>query len=184
MTQCPHCSKAGLELPHHYFSDSNMPTIQELWLVVIYYSHRLKCIVLLSFNDTIKYFRKNMSLRLSNYVESLRATLLSKRSLFKLPLQFTTRDIMKGNTELLLIDSFLEERFLPKAQIKFYGLKFLWFQGCSSTCIFCLSWAPVLSSYIYTVNESPLKYLDTSFFHTLSSPLCVFGYDSRFVYKS
>lgn len=89
---------------------------------MIYCSHRLKSIMLLSFNYTIKCFLENMTLETKKLCGMF--SHINLGSLFKLSLQLTVREIKKGKAELL-IDSFLKDSFLPQAQIKFYSLKFL-----------------------------------------------------------
>lgn len=172
-----------MELPHHYFSDSNLPILQELWLVMIYCSHRLKCTVLLSFNYTIKYFGKTWPWRLRNYVESHWKLHCSQKDHYSNSHFSLLWEKLWKETLNCWSTVFLKTIFYPSLKLSLTAWNFFDFKDAHQCIFFCLSWAPVLSSHIYTINESPLKYLDTSFLHTHSSPLCVFGHDSCFVYN-
>lgn len=68
-------------------------------------------------------------------------------------ISLTVGEFVKGKIELL-IDSFLKE-----SQIKFYSLRFLWFQGRSLTCIFCLPWTPCFKLLYLHYKRKPIKTL-------------------------
>ena len=120
--------------------------------------------------DKVPVGGKKWPWRLRSHVE-FSATSLSERSLFKWSPQPTMRGIREARAELL-IGSFIEKYFPLQAQIKFYSLKFLWFQGCSTAWIFCPSRAPCFKlPYLHGKGE-PIKTLRCIFIahHPFSMP--------------